>query len=103
MDNNLIQLVGRREALVREMEQGQITDSDIASMVEFSRDVNLGLTRPTPELKRHWLELLQSRVTIEGGQIVIACVLGKGSGDPKNFEQLKAQATPDVIAANPTI
>ena len=93
LDDRHNQLVGRREALVREMEQGQITDSDIASMVEFSRDVNLGLTRPTPELKRHWLELLQSRVTIEGGQIVIACVLGKGSGDPKNFEQFKAQTT----------
>jgi hypothetical protein len=48
-------------------------------MVEFSRDVNLDLTRSTPELKHHWLELLPSKVTIVNGQIVVAHLPGARS------------------------
>ena len=70
-------------------------------MVEFSRDVSKGLTNPTPQQQHHWLELLQTKVTVANSQVNIACLVGKQSGTTKNFEQFKAEAAPDVIAAGP--
>ena len=103
LDQRYNQLMVRREAILREMDQGQITDSDIASMVEFSRDAALGFTNPTPELVRHWLELLQTKVTIAGGSVTVACAIGKESRRIQNLEKFKAQAKPEVIAAGPRI
>ncbi len=103
IDERFNHLTARREAILRERQQEQITDNDIDSMVEFSRDVSKGLTNPTPQQQHHWLELLQTKVTVVNSQITIACLVGKQSGTTKNFEQFQAQATPDVLAANPKI
>ena len=62
IDERFNQLTARREAILRERQREQITDNDIDSMVEFGRDVSQGLTNPTPEQQRHWLESLQTKL-----------------------------------------
>lgn len=103
IDERFSQLTARREAILREMQQEQITDSDIDSMVEFSRDVSRGLANPTPQQQHHWLELLQTKVTVANRLVTIACLVGKQSGTTKNFEQFKTQVAPEVIAAGPKV
>jgi hypothetical protein len=93
IDERFNQLTTRREAILREMQLEQITDSDIESMVEFSRDVSRGLANPTPQQQRHWLELLQTKVTISNGQVTIACLIGQRSGSIKYHVKLVTNYT----------
>jgi site-specific DNA recombinase len=103
IDQRFAQLTARRETLLSEMQQEQISDRDIDSMVEFSYDVVRGLADPTPQQRRHWLELLRMKITIANKVVTIKCAIGTHSGTIKHSEQFKAQTMPEVIAAGPRI
>ena len=54
----------------------ELTNHNIANLLQFRETVALGLENPTDEDRRRWLEILQTTVTLTGGIAIITCRLG---------------------------
>jgi len=64
-----------RQAELQEALQFEMTDRMIENLMQFREIVAAGLTNPTFEDKRRWLEILQVGVTVTNRQAVITCRL----------------------------
>lgn len=100
-----IKLAERKAELEAELSAGVISDADIADLVQFRADTEEGLDNPTPQQKRHWLELLKVKVKMSDDYTgVVTCILpvGKGSLD---FHTLKNMGfnQPGIVVTSPPL
>ena len=79
IDERYHKLIIRRDVVQAELDKRVITDDEIADMVCFSSDVALGLSNPTWDDKRRWLELLKTKVEVKDGTAWVTCLLRKGA------------------------
>lgn len=98
-------LAERRAELEAELSAQVISDEDIADLVQFRADAEAGLDDPTPQQKRHWLELLRVKVKmIDDYTGVVTCILpvDKGSLD---FHTLKSRGInqPGIVITSPPL
>ena len=61
----------------------ELTDSHIDDLMQFREAVAAGLNYATRAEKRKWLELLQTRVTVQDGIALVTCCL---SGEVARFD-----------------
>ncbi len=85
VDDRHAKLLVRRDALTSEIERATISDEDIAVLAQYRADALAGLENPTPQLKRHWLELLKVRVKIIDGRAELICLISQ-DGVPRILE-----------------
>ena len=76
IDRRYKALQARRAKLESELEI-ELTDSTIENMMQYLEQVVVGLNHPTPEERRLWLELLQTRVTVTDGIAHVTCRLNR--------------------------
>jgi site-specific DNA recombinase len=74
-------LVAQREKHIAQLGQRKLTDEAIETLMRFARDVNEGIQNPTFEDKRHYLEMLDVKVTITPGHYHLKCVIGEKDGE----------------------
>ena len=76
LDDRYSKLTVERDRLSAELQSGaQFNDEALARALQFRADVIEGLTYPTFDEKRLYLELLQVTVTVKDGQAIIRCAL----------------------------
>jgi predicted amino acid-binding ACT domain protein len=88
VDERHAKLTARRDALQVEIERATISDADIESMAQHHADVYAGIDNATPALKRRWLEVLNVRIKIVGGQAEVTCLITQ-DGLPQVLELKK--------------
>ena len=79
VDRRYQALQARKVKVEQELSQ-ELTNSRIDNLLEFREVVAVGLNNPTPEERRQWLELLQTKVTVSHGIAVVTCRLGGEAG-----------------------
>lgn len=84
------QVLQARKAKLESEFDVELTDETIENLIQFRETVAIGLNNPTPEERRLWLELLQTRVTVSHGIAVVTCRL---SGEAVSFELSTAYQT----------
>ena len=60
----------------------ELSDQTVNDLLNFREAVALGLENSTVEDRRHWLDILQTAVTVTDGVAVITCRL---SGNPLSY------------------
>jgi site-specific DNA recombinase len=85
VDERHAKLTTRRDALSEEINRATLTDAEIETMAQFHTDVFAGIDEATPERKRRWLELLNVRIKIAGGQVEVTCLISQ-NGLPRVLE-----------------
>lgn len=70
----------RRGELQAELGTQRLTDSAIAEIMQYARDVRAGIANADFATKRRMLESLYVKVTAKEGRYLIKCVLGKAEG-----------------------
>ena len=73
--------MAQREKHLAQLGERKLTDEAIAEFMRFARDVNEGIQNPTFEDKRHYLEMLDVKVTITPGHYHLKCVIGDKDGE----------------------
>ena len=71
------QVLNTRKAILEEELESELIDSTIDSLLEFRETVAVGLNNPTPDERRLWLELLQTKVTVTNGIATVTCRLSR--------------------------
>ena len=74
-------LCKRRETLQSELSVTRLTDSAIQELVEFAKDVFVGIENADFNTKRRNLEMLKVRVEAGNGKFKINCLAGEISGE----------------------
>lgn len=74
-------LCQRREELKAEVGTQRLTDTAIQELVEFARDVFVGIQNADFHTKRRNLEMLQVRVQIDDRKFKIVCLAGEITGE----------------------
>jgi type II secretory pathway component PulM len=74
-----------RQAELQDTVTLQLTDQNISDLLLFRETVAAGLSNPTFEDKRRWLEILQAEVRVQNQQAIITCRL---STEPCAFSLL---------------
>ena len=70
------QALTARKLELQEALSHELTERNIDNLLQFRETVALGLGNPTPEERRLWLELLQTKVAVTNGVAVVTCRLG---------------------------
>jgi site-specific DNA recombinase len=71
------QVLSARKARLGEELKSELTDSTIDDLLQFRETVTVGLNNPTPEERRLWLELLQTKVIVTDGIVNVTCRLSR--------------------------
>jgi site-specific DNA recombinase len=62
-----------RDKLLEEIKIGALTDDEIAHAMRVRENVHLGMRNPTFEDRRRQLEILRTKVKVEGGKAHVSC------------------------------
>ncbi len=81
MNERLTSLSRQREKYLAQLGDRKLTDEAIETLMCLARDVNEGIQSPTFEDKRHYLEMLDVKVTITPGHYHLECVIGEKDGE----------------------
>jgi site-specific DNA recombinase len=68
-------LQARKDSLISNLNAQSFTDEAISNMLNFWKTVQLGLSNPTFEDRRQWLEILQVQVDVKDRKAVVTCRL----------------------------
>lgn len=66
----------RRAELQAKLQEQNLSDDNIGFLLEFRRDVYVGMANPTFEDKRRVLEHLHTKVTVTGQTATVECIIG---------------------------
>lgn len=80
--NKRYEALTQRSIELHEASAVEMTEETIDNLLQFREAVALGLENPTFEDRRHWLDILQSTVTVTNGVAIITCRLG---GNPLSY------------------
>jgi hypothetical protein len=92
--NKRYEALTRRKSELQEALAIELTDNMISNLLRFREVVALGLENPTFEDRRHWLEILQTKVTVTNCKAVVACRLG---GRPFQYDLIALQTSASGI------
>lgn len=73
--NKRYQALTKHKAKLQKALAFELTERNIHNLLEFREAVAVGLENPTFDDKRHWLEILQTKVTVTNGIAVVTCRL----------------------------
>jgi len=71
------QALQARKVKLHEDLKAELTDRNIDNLLQFRETVAVGLNNPTPDERRLWLELLQTKVIVTNGRATVTCRLSR--------------------------
>ena len=79
----LADLAGQREKIIKQIEEGRITDECIETIMDFARKVRRGISKAENnfQAKRRVVEALKVDVTVTPGKYHLKTVVGEKDGE----------------------